>query len=102
MVEFTNKQGFVRINPAEVVSLAESKSDDVYMTRIALTSGLYYDVPLTAEKVDEKLTASYTDVRYLAFVVEALCQHLKVEIVPPSQIKAEVIRPTSQPPEQES
>lgn len=101
MVEFPVKEGTVRINPALVAALYQ-RTDSPTTTNVVLaTDGLIYEVPGTIEQVDDKLTAHYTDVRYVAFVLESLCAHLKVEITPPSQIKVEVVPPTQQP-EQES
>lgn len=86
MVEFTVHNGgaqhTVRINPAEVEALAGASTS---VTRIRLVSGTYYDVVGSVAEVDDKLTSHYTDVRYLAFVLEALCTHLKVQLVRPSK-----------------
>jgi hypothetical protein len=92
MVEFTTADGKVRINPALVAALYQVEG--VEHTNVVLSDGLNYYVPGTLAEVDDKLTNSYTDIRYVAFVLEALCAHLKVEIVPPSQLKVEVITPT--------
>lgn len=99
MVEFIDNGSKVRINPALVAALYHVEGGTT--TTIVLADGLTYQVPGTIAEVDDKLTAHYTDVRYVAFVLESLCQHLKVEITPPSQLKVEVIPPTA-PPEQES
>lgn len=101
MVEFPTAEGKVRINPALVASLYQREGTDT-TTIVVSADALTYEVPGNIEQVDDKLTAHYTDVRYVAFVLESLCAHLKVEIVPPSRVKVEVVPPTSQQPEQES